>query len=1004
MSQKFLNPVEVNGQVSAEYLDLSTTTTHVVNAGEIAWNSVDGTFDIGLLNGVTLQAGQEMHFYGKATEAISNGNAVMFAGVQGDHILIAKADAATINANPEYFMGVATQDFTTNEFGYVTAFGNVRGLNTVGYTLGSVLYYDSTTATDGLLTSTMPSAPNAKILVAAVVRVHSTQGILMVRPHTMPKISDIQDVNTSLSKTTPIDADSLLLQDSADSSIWKKLSWSNTKATLKTYFDTIYQSVLTNPVTGTGTTNYVPKFTGTSAIGNSNVYDDGTNVGIGTSSPGFPLEVNGAIVSKGGGTGGLDGTIGLGALGTSLSGNALLGEMYFKTGGSEKMRINISGNVGIGTSTPSQKLSVNGNIETTGSGKIGFNVNDSYGDFPHYGLGYPGGATLTNLAGYFGLSFGTVGTERMRITSGGNVGIGTTSPTGKLSSVANMAGWAGWFENQDATGVGSGLVVRAASNSGGFTFLLQKQDATSTFAVTGSGNVGVGTTSPGVRFVNTGAGNASGPTLGSGIVGAQALLSGNGLYGMYSGVSNSGDVWHQVQRNDANTSVYNLLLQPSGGNVGIGTTSPSGKLDVIGNLYTSGELRIGASYAATGTGLIKSNSGVLSLFTWGDSTNIQIGGNDVIFKPESGSERMRLTSAGNLGIGVSAPGYKTQIETASSVVLLSKNTSSTSFNRSYFYNNSDVGIQIQAYGSAYPFGTTWPGGANSADITCNAANGLSIGTSTASAFVLGTNSAERMRIDSSGNILVGQTSAIYSATNRANLTIGKSAGSMIVLGTSTASNGYLFFDTTNIELSNSTPSGSVFFRTAGTERMRINSSGNVGIGITSPSEKLEVQNGTSGAKIKVSNTGGGYATLECSSNATSVAQLSFTNQLSLIGGNVGIGTTSPGAMLHVVGDSYVQSGAFFSDTIGSYSTGNVTLWPSTNLIVPSGNTGIGTTTPDASAILQLDSTTQGFLLPRMGNKDMVNISSPAQGLMVFNTDNNVVCVYDGSTWQRLAYI
>ena len=71
MSQKFLNPVEVNGQVSAEYLDLSTNTSHSVNAGEIAWNSVDGTFDIGLLNGVTLQAGQEIHFYGKATEAIA---------------------------------------------------------------------------------------------------------------------------------------------------------------------------------------------------------------------------------------------------------------------------------------------------------------------------------------------------------------------------------------------------------------------------------------------------------------------------------------------------------------------------------------------------------------------------------------------------------------------------------------------------------------------------------------------------------------------------------------------------------------------------------------------------------------------------------------------------------------------------------------------------------------------------------------------------------------------
>jgi len=78
----------------------------------------------------------------------------------------------------------------------------------------------------------------------------------------------------------------------------------------------------------------------------------------------------------------------------------------------------------------------------------------------------------------------------------------------------------------------------------------------------------------------------------------------------------------------------------------------------------------------------------------------------------------------------------------------------------------------------------------------------------------------------------------------------------------------------------------IYDNTANAERFTITSAGNVGIGITTPSEKLEVQNAAAGAKIKVSNSGGGYATLECSSNATSVAQLSFTNQLTLTGGNV----------------------------------------------------------------------------------------------------------------------
>jgi hypothetical protein len=201
-------------QLKADSLAISTASTESVDVGEIVWNAIDGTFDMGLIGGVTLQAGQEMHFYGKATEAISSGQAVMFAGVQGDHILIAKADAATINVNPEYFIGVATQNFVTNQFGYVTSFGNVRGLNTLGYTLGVILYYDSTTSTDGLLTATKPPAPNARIEVAAVVKVHATEGILMVRPHVMPKIDDIQ--NVSVTSVQNLD----ILQYNSSTTVW----------------------------------------------------------------------------------------------------------------------------------------------------------------------------------------------------------------------------------------------------------------------------------------------------------------------------------------------------------------------------------------------------------------------------------------------------------------------------------------------------------------------------------------------------------------------------------------------------------------------------------------------------------------------------------------------------------------------------------------------------------------------------------------------------------------
>lgn len=186
---------EIDGYLKADHLKISTTSIESVDVGEIVWNQVDGTFDMGLIGGVTLQAGQEMHIYGKATEAISNGESVMFAGVQGDHLLIARADATIINANPEYLIGVSTQSFAINDFGYVTTLGNVRGLNTLAYTLGTILYYNSESTTDGLLTATEPTAPNAKIEVAAVVKVHGTQGILLVRPHVMPRVKDLQDIH-----------------------------------------------------------------------------------------------------------------------------------------------------------------------------------------------------------------------------------------------------------------------------------------------------------------------------------------------------------------------------------------------------------------------------------------------------------------------------------------------------------------------------------------------------------------------------------------------------------------------------------------------------------------------------------------------------------------------------------------------------------------------------------------------------------------------------------------
>lgn len=60
--------------------------------------------------------------------------------------------------------------------------------------------------------------------------------------------------------------------------------------------------------------------------------------------------------------------------------------------------------------------------------------------------------------------------------------------------------------------------------------------------------------------------------------------------------------------------------------------------------------------------------------------------------------------------------------------------------------------------------------------------------------------------------------------------------------------------------------------------------------------------------------------------------------------------------------------------------------------------GIGTTLPDASAVLDMTSTTQGVLIPRMTTAQRTAITSPAIGLQVYDTDTNAVWLYNGATW------
>ena len=228
-------------------------------------------------------------------------------------------------------------------------------------------------------------------------------------------------------------------------------------------------STLTNPITGTGTTNYLPKFLSSGTVGNSIIYDNGSSVGIGTTNPSSILHLNSAVPFlsiQGSTTGSLRGiNIMQGTtVFSSLSAEASLGEtrlsagfsgwggfQTFHTNGSEKMRITSSGNVGIGTSSPGYKLDVSGIINVS-------DTPNSYGtlirlrDTVSLGTESFGGVLFTSSPGtdYTIGKWSTAagagllqirdqsGNAFMTINGVGNVGIGTTSPSEKLEVNGNI--------------------------------------------------------------------------------------------------------------------------------------------------------------------------------------------------------------------------------------------------------------------------------------------------------------------------------------------------------------------------------------------------------------------------------------------------------------------------------------------------------------------------------------------------------------------------------------
>lgn len=176
--QGYFDDLTVTTSVATDYIQFNASLTPPAYAeGQAYWDTDDKTLLLRTeTSDVSLQVGQEMHVRAtnKSGAQIDNGKVVYVDGAQGNRPTIALAEA-DVQAKAEAVIGIATHDIADNATGYVTTFGLVRGLNTLGFTEGGMVYLSDTA---GAFTETPPGATSTLVKVGVVLRAHATEGII----------------------------------------------------------------------------------------------------------------------------------------------------------------------------------------------------------------------------------------------------------------------------------------------------------------------------------------------------------------------------------------------------------------------------------------------------------------------------------------------------------------------------------------------------------------------------------------------------------------------------------------------------------------------------------------------------------------------------------------------------------------------------------------------------------------------------------------------------------
>ena len=662
-----------------------------------------------------------------------------------------------------------------------------------------------------------------------------------------------------------------------------------------------------------------------------------------------------------------------------------------------------TGNVGIGTTSPAQNFVVadttNGNGVELVPGATATIQTYNRGTSTYTNLNIDTLETRVRSIGATVFNNGSGFSEAMRIDSSGNVGIGTTSPgSRRLNVVTSSSGTDVGIEskilrtsgtNYSFLGFASGS--GAAQNIGGFFSATGATTNTALWAYNGevllatqstTDYVGIGTTSPDRKLTVNGSANvfdsllvnSNTPTTDT-TTDAELVIQAKGNQAgtirssqwYFQTIPDSiyGNSAFRIAKNYDGGATSEFMRINSSGNVGIGTTSPSNKLHV--NSGTTNEV---AKFESTdGTAYLS----IMDSNTTNSLQGIGSAGDKLTFY-SNGAERMRINSSGNVGIGTTSPNNFGFLEKVLNISAGSS-SSTTLQQAGIVISGSSDGDDANDFG--YLSFTNYQSAITNDRVAEIRAlkNGTNVDTGEFAFYTSsGSGPAERMRITSTGNVGIGTVSPLYALDVDGDVQINET----------------LFAKASADLILQARASQVVGINSGGSRAMTLDDSQNVGIGTTSPNYKLEVD-GTLGVSrtdgiifAGSSGLGTGSKIVSNTSNDlifnTALASLPYTTTERvrvLNNGNVGIGTTSPDDKLHVNQGSDAFRGItiegttpalylkdtqatnahhigsngnylyFLEDSNQSGGYNNImAFWdPSNNFIFSLGNVGIGTTNP-----------------------------------------------------------